>query len=85
MRGEGVNGVVGSGSVFGVFALGNLGANGAKSFLNPHPSDPAQAIRFVCLEGNESGTYFRGSTRLDGNTQKEIFDINAIVTDGEGP
>jgi hypothetical protein len=47
-------------------ATGNLVVTGVKNFAQPHPSDPAREIRFVCLEGNESGTYFRGSARLDG-------------------
>ena len=62
----GVRGFSASAAGWGVFAAGNLGATGTKSFVNPHPSDPSKEIRFVCLEGNESGTYFRGSSRLLG-------------------
>ena len=40
--------------------------HGIKSFVQPHPADASKEIRFVCLEGNESGTYFRGSGRVVG-------------------
>ena len=47
-------------------AQGDLTVTGVKNFAHPHPSDPAREIRFVCLEGNESGTYFRGAGQLAG-------------------
>ena len=51
---------------YGVFANGRLGATSTKSFLHPHPGDPKKVVQFICLEGNEAGTYFRGKTRLAG-------------------
>ena len=60
----GVYGQTFSSNGYGVFSFGDFGGNGAKYFIQPHPYDPSKEIRFVCLEGNESGTYFRGSTRL---------------------
>jgi hypothetical protein len=62
----GVRGDVFSASGFGVFSGGNFGGTGAKYFIQPHPTDPAREVRFVCLEGNEAGTYFRGSGKLEG-------------------
>ncbi|MEX2218924.1 MAG: hypothetical protein WD749_09210 [Phycisphaerales bacterium] len=62
----GVFGVVSTVNGYGVFSSGEMGASGAKSFINPHPTDPSLAIKFHCLEGNESGTYFRGTARLTG-------------------
>ena len=56
-------GVYGLGDNYGVFSGGPFGGNNAKYFVEPHPSDPTKEIRFVCLEGPESGTYFRGSSR----------------------
>jgi hypothetical protein len=44
----------------------NLDVSGTKNFVAPHPTDPTKEIRFVCLEGPESGTYFRGSARIAG-------------------
>ena len=35
-----------------------------KLFIQPHPFDPSKEVRFVSLEGNEAGTYFRGSAQL---------------------
>ncbi len=60
----GVHGKARLGPSYGVFSSGDFGATGAKSFVQPHPTDPSVNIRFVCLEGNEAGTYFRGTTRF---------------------
>jgi hypothetical protein len=60
----GVRGRTNSANGFGLFADGNLGVTGAKSFVQPHPEDPTKEIRFYCLEGNESGTYFRGTAKV---------------------
>jgi len=58
---------------FAVYSSGDFGASGTKSFVQPHPQDASKEIRFVCLEGNESGTYFRGSARLvDGQARIEV-------------
>jgi len=70
---------------YGVFATGDLGASGTKAFVNPHPSDPRSEIRYVCLEGNEAGTYFRGT----GQTENGLLVIDVPVdfrhvTDPEG-
>jgi hypothetical protein len=78
-------GVAGIGPIFGVFATGNLGASGTKSFLQPHPLDPSKEIRFVCLEGNEAGTYFRGKAQLRGGVAViEVPEDFAQVTDTVG-
>jgi hypothetical protein len=39
---------------------------GTKDFASPHPTDPSKQIVFTCLEGPESGTYFRGTSRIVG-------------------
>ena len=51
-------------SHWAVYADGDLGATGVKSFIQPHPEDPSKQIRFACLEGNESGTYCRGTAQI---------------------
>jgi len=48
---------------YGVYSVGNTGATGTKSFLEPHPTDASKEIRYASLEGPEAGTYFRGSGR----------------------
>ncbi len=48
-------------SGFGVLALGDFAATGTKAFVDPSPSDPSKQIAYVALEGNEVGTYFRGT------------------------
>ena len=71
VRGEGRLGVVGmatssSAGSWGILSLGASGTAGQKSFLQPHPTDPSRQIVFCSLEGNESGTYFRGKVILRG-------------------
>ena len=65
---RGVYGQATASGGYGIYSGGDMTATGAKLFTQPHPSDPLQEIRFVSLEGNESGTYFRGSSRLVGGT-----------------
>jgi hypothetical protein len=48
-------------NLYGVYSSGNIAATGTKSFIEPHPTDASKEIRFVSLEGPESGTYFRGT------------------------
>jgi hypothetical protein len=64
--GYGVFGQAGMPSGYGLYAEGSIGATGAKTFVEPHPTDPTKEIRYVCLEGRESGTYFRGTSRVVG-------------------
>src|SRR5262249_6294411 len=54
----------GPANCWSVFAFGDMGALGNKNFVQPHPTDPDKVVSFICLEGNESGTYFRGTARL---------------------
>jgi hypothetical protein len=70
---------------YGVACPGKFIATGFKSFLNPHPQDPARAVQFICLEGNESGTYFRGMSRLvNGAAEITIPEEWRLVTEAEG-
>jgi hypothetical protein len=78
----GVFGVVTTTFGYGVYSSGELGASGTKSFLQPHPEDPARMIQFHCLEGNESGTYFRGTGRIEnGRAELVIPEEWRLVTD----
>ena len=72
-------------SVYGVFANGDLGATGTKSFVEPHPTQAGQTIRYISLEGNEAGTYFRGTaTTVDGEAVIDVPEDFRLVTDPEG-
>jgi hypothetical protein len=51
--------------IYGVFSNGNFGASGTKNFVEPHPTNPSKVIRYVSLEGNEAGTYFRGRAKFE--------------------
>lgn len=80
----GVRGVAFSPNGFGVFCDGDFGGTGAKHFIQPHPTDASKEIRFVSLEGNESGTYFRGSTNLtSGRAVIEVPEEFRLVTESE--
>jgi hypothetical protein len=68
-----------------VFGGGNIGASGAKYFLDPHPSDPNLAIAYISLEGREAGTYFRGRGRFqNGMARIPVPEDFRLVTDPEG-
>jgi hypothetical protein len=79
------SGHLGYNSTYGVYRFGDVGASGNKSFIEPHPSDPTKVIRYIALEGNEAGTYFRGRGRFVG--REAVIDVPEdfrIVTDAEG-
>ena len=77
----GVHGLVNTTSGYAVYAQGRFTATSNKGFTQPHPTDPSRNVFFVCLEGNENGTYFRGSSRLvDGMAVIEIPEEWKLVT-----
>jgi hypothetical protein len=83
----GGNGVYGQAPApgFAVFAAGNFGASGSKSFVEPHPTDATKEIRYASLEGREVGTYFRGSGHLvHGRASIDVPEDFRIVTAAEG-
>jgi hypothetical protein len=86
--GQGPVGVLGRAtSIAGpaIHADGDLQVVGAPTIAQPHPTDPGLALRFVCLEGNESGTYFRGSARLqNGVAELSIPEEWRLATDVTG-
>jgi hypothetical protein len=72
-------------NAYGVFAAGDYGGTGAKSFIEPHPSDASKVIRYVALEGPEAGTYFRGRGRFErGIARIPVPEDFRLVTDPDG-
>jgi hypothetical protein len=72
-------------SSYGVYSVGNTGATGTKSFIEPHPTDASKEIRYVSLEGPEAGTYFRGTARtVNGFATIEVPESFRMVTAEEG-
>ena len=70
---------------YGVYSAGRTGASGTKSFVDPHPTDASKVIRYVSLEGNEPGTYFRGRGRFQrGMARITVPEDFRLVTDDEG-
>jgi hypothetical protein len=64
---------------------GDLTVGGTKMFIEPHPTDASKAIRYVSLEGPESGTYFRGRGRFqNGVARIEVPEDFRMVTSPEG-
>jgi hypothetical protein len=83
-NGLGVSGTGGAGGL-GVYFSGGLAGTGTKSFIEPHPTDPALAIKYVSLEGREAGTYFRGKGRFErGLARIAVPEDFRIVTAEEG-
>src|SRR5215831_18281615 len=68
-----------------VEGFGNLSVTGAKSFVDPHPTDASRVIKYVAIEGPTPDTYFRGTGRIVGGraviTVPEDF---RMVTDEQG-
>jgi hypothetical protein len=78
-------GYLGSAFGFGVYALGGMGGTGAKFFLEPHATDPSLVIKYIALEGPESGTYFRGRGKFqNGIATVEVPEDFRMVTDRDG-
>jgi hypothetical protein len=70
---------------YAVYAGGDFGGTGAKYFVEPHPTDASQVIRYVSLEGPEAGTYFRGRGRFEhGQATIQVPEDFRMVTDSEG-
>lgn len=58
---------------------------GDKDFVEPHPTDPSKMIAYVCLEGREAGTYFRGSGRIvNGSAVIDVPEDFRMVSDENG-
>ncbi len=73
------------GQNYGVFSHGDIKSDGGKSFVEPHPTDPTKQIDYVCLEGRESGTYFRGTGRIvNGFATIDVPEDFRIVTAPKG-
>jgi len=67
-------GVFGQGNRYGVYANGDLGASGTKSFVIDYPDDPANKIlKHYAIESNEVLNMYRGVITLDDEG-------NAVVT-----
>jgi hypothetical protein len=75
------------GTAYGVYAnIGTIACNGCtKLFVEPHPTDASKVIHYVSLEGNEAGTYFRGTARTSrGHAVIPVPEDFRLVTDEEG-
>jgi hypothetical protein len=85
-NGDGLSGgYFGLGPSTGVFFFNGLAGTGTKSFIEPHPTDASKVIKFVALEGNEAGTYFRGRGKFqNGLATLEVPEDFRMTTSAEG-
>lgn len=75
VAGKGFYGVLGEdrylgnqAGAFGVFANGNMGATGVKTFQIDHPTDPENKfLRHFSIESNEVLNIYRGTSTFDAN------------------
>ena len=82
---RGILGLGAGATSYGVYSGGDYGGTGAKYFVEPHPKDASKVIRYVSLEGNESGTYFRGRGKFqNGIATIDVPEDFQLVTDREG-
>lgn len=82
---EGFLGYEGGATDYAVFGIGNFGGTGAKYFVEPHPERADMVIRYIALEGPESGTYFRGRGKFqNGLASIEVPEDFRMVSDTEG-
>jgi hypothetical protein len=66
-------GVVGQGNWYGVFANGNSGASGVKSFMIDHPLDPENKyLRHFSIESPEVLNLYRGTVVTDAQGLAEV-------------
>ena len=76
---------LGFSATVGLNVTGGTQATGTKNFVEPHPTDPSKIIRYVSLEGNEAGTYFRGRGKFaNGLAVIDVPEDFRIVTSAEG-
>jgi len=65
----------------GIYVAGTIGAGGAKAFIIPHPLDDTKELWHACLEGPESGVYYRGEGEtVDGKAVIKLPDYFEALT-----
>jgi hypothetical protein len=58
------NGSPWAGYFFGNTHVADTFTASTKSFVQPHPTDPAKEVRYVSLEGPQADVYLRGTTQV---------------------
>jgi hypothetical protein len=78
-------GFLGYTNTVGVQAIGDIAKTGGVAFVEPHPLDASKQLKYIALEGNEAGTYFRGRAKFqNGIATIEVPDDFRMVTQPEG-
>lgn len=66
-------GVLGQGNWYGLFAIGDSGASGVKTFQIDHPLDPENKyLRHYSMESPEVLNMYRGNVNLDANGEATV-------------
>ncbi len=69
----GVYGETDSNGLYAVYASGDFGASGTKSFVIDHPLDPANKyLKHFSIESNEVLNVYRGNVTLDANGEATV-------------
>jgi hypothetical protein len=72
-------------STTAVSAFGNISKSGTVSFAEPHPKDATKMLKYIALEGNEAGTYFRGRAKFqNGIATIDVPEDFRMVTQADG-
>lgn len=78
-------GYLGYTSTVAVRGVGNITKSGTVSFEEPHPTDATKMLKYVALEGNEAGTYFRGRAKFqNGIATIDVPEDFRMVTQPDG-
>jgi len=73
LRGPGPQGVQGPTGPGAIGIAGPTGPTGSKTFIIPHPLKPSHYLIHACLEGPESGVYYRGTATIYNNHFIQVF------------
>jgi hypothetical protein len=55
-----------------IFLSSSTGATGGKTFVIPHPDDDTRYLVHACIEGPESGVYYRGESAITNGSNVKI-------------
>jgi hypothetical protein len=78
-------GILGYTGTSGVHSFDDITKAGSVAFIEPHPTDATKLVKFVSLEGNEVGTYFRGRSKFQrGVATIDVPEEFRLVSDADG-
>ena len=73
LRGSGPQGIQGPTGPGAIGVMGPTGPTGSKTFIISHPLKSTHYLVHACLEGPESGVYYRGTATIENNKFVKVF------------